>query len=897
MNPKELTSIVQKFSAARAHRNATRIWAAARQMDTPAIFRAAQAAADLLRRAGVENARVEELAADGTTAVNGWLLPVAWTLRDARLETAGGGKRLTLADTATNPQAIALYSPSTPRGQWVEGEVVPANDPLSLGRRLRGRFLLLESGKGSFEINVYAARHGALGIVAVHEGALPSAAGYLNYGVPLDAARPGIPLFSLTSANGCLLRERLAADPNLRLRARVRARREVGPMPLVTGTIGAGGPEVFVCAHIDEIGAQDNASGVGVAIEALRVLQALSAPGRGAPQRRAIRFFFSVEVRGVQTWLANQPRVPNFLAGINLDMVGATPTSEAGKMMVLTGYQHRPHFAAYLIRDAADLADRIVGGMIRGEKPNHVGDGVFGIAPTGGTVALEQKTGPSYHTSVDTPATLCDRSLRWTGVAALAFLHRLSRLDNTDVLRLARRIHHDAPAAAPTAAAAATLKRAQGALVSLRRAFSQPNLYPPFATPVEFYRAGVRRSTGCWPDVERVRELEGLIGNLTQRRGAKVKSLPPGGVETRARRAADAMVPLALARGFLSFEDHVTGRQKAALKAGIGLEPGWGVPSWAWMTMSSMTGKRTLAQIVDDLQGIGVTVGYAQAVRLTRYLTDIGRVRLRPVLGAQDIRRALCAAGIKPGMILTVHASLSVFGYVRGGAATLIQALRDVLGPRGTLCMPTHSNSVLGAPPYDPARSRSTAGVVTEFFRTLPGVRRSTHPTHSVAALGPAAAALIGAVRPDQAPLARDGFWGQLVDMGGHVLLMCPVRSATIFHVGETWLDLPQPPLVVHALDARGRRRVYVLPHAPWHVDHFEETMAVPLIRQRVMREVRLGDSTIRFAPARDMADISVQVNRRDPFVSLGKKGRCACHFCNTLRTGVAAMASHSGKD
>lgn len=886
MNPEDLTSVVRKFNAGHARENTIRIWQAARQMDTPAAFRAAEVAADLLRRAGIDNARVEELAADGTTAVNGWILPVAWTLRDARLETAGPGQSLVLADTAVNPQTIALYSPSTPGGAWVEGEVVAVRAPLSPGQGLRGRFLLLDHGKGSFEINAHAARRGALGIVAVHEGPLPDAAGYLNYGVPPDAARPCVPLFSLPPEAGRLLRERLAANPRLRLRARVRTRREAGSMPLVTGTLGEGGPELFVCAHIDEIGAQDNASGCGVAIEVLRVLQSLSRARRCAPQRRAIRFFFSVEVRGVQAWLTNQPSVPAFLAGLNLDMVGAVPTSGSGKMMVLTGYQHRPHFAAHLIREAADLADRVVGGMVRGEKHNHVGDGVFGIGLAGGTVALEQKTGVTYHTSADTAATLCDRSLKWTGVAALAFLHRLSRLDNEEVLRLARRIHDGAPAAGPAPAAAA-LRRAQGELASLRRAFTPVCLYPPFTTPAEFYRAGVRRSTGCWPDVERAGELNRLIRDLAQRLAANPPPPASGGAESSGRRAADALVPLALARGFLSFEDHVTDRQRAALKARTGLEPSWSAASWACMTLSTMTGKQTLAQIVDDLRAAGVSVDYTQAVRLTRYLVDIGRVRLRPVLGAADVRRALRAAGVKRGMILMVHASLSAFGYVRGGAATLIQSLRDVLGPQGTLCMPTHSNSVLGAPPYDPVRSPSNTGAVTEFFRKLPGVQRSAHPTHSVAALGPAAAALVGTTRPDQAPLARDGFWGQLVDLGGHVLLMCPVRSATIFHAGETWLDLPQPPLVAHALDGRGHRRVYVLPHAPWHVDHFEETMAGPLLRRRSMREVRLGDSTIRFASARAMADISVEANRRDPLVSLGKKGRCACHFCNTLRTGI----------
>ena len=890
MSDEELLRIVQKFDADRARQNATRIWKLARWMDTPSVFRAAQAAAGILRRAGIENARVEELPADGVTSVNGWILPVAWTLRDARLEIAGQGTdHLVLADYKDDPQTIALYSPSTPGERWVEGEVISARDPLRLGTRLQGRLLLLKSGRGSFEINAFAARHGALGVVTINDGPIPDTARYLNYEVPLDAARPCIPVFSLTPENGRLLRERIAAEAHLRLRARVRATRCSGAMPMVTGTIGEGRPELFVCAHMDEIGAQDNASGCGAAIETLRVLQALASAGRGAPQRRTIRFFFSVEVRAVQAWLASQPRDPGFLAGLNLDMVGADPTQDAGKMMVLTGYCHRPHFAAHLIRDAADLADRVVGGMVRGERHSHVGDGVFGIAPPGGTVSLEQKTGPTYHTSADTADTFWDQSLRWTGTASLAFFYRLSRLDNGEVLHLAQRIHDGAVAAstAPTPASALVLRRAQLELASLRRALTLPDSYPPFVTPEEFYRAGVRRSTGCWPDIERSLKLDAFVKNLPQLSPRDTKAPPLPEAEARARQEAESMAPLALARGFLSFEDHVTAKQQAKLKKRTGLVPGWSTDAWAWMVMTSMSGKQTLAEIVEDMQAVGATISYTQAVRLTRHLIEIGRVRLRPVLEAADLRRAFKAVGVRRGMILAVHVSLSKFGYVRGGAATVIQALLDVLGPKGTLCMPTHSNSVVGMPPYEPERSPSNVGAVTEYFRTCPGVQRSAHPSHSVAGIGPAAAALLGAARPDQAPLARDGFWGKLVDMDGQVLLLCPVKSATIFHVGETWLDLPQTHLVVHALDAQRRRQVYVLPNAPWHSDHFAATMADPLIHRGIMNEAALGENTIRLAPAQAMAQISVEANRRDPLVSLGKAGACTCHFCDTLRRGV----------
>jgi hypothetical protein len=81
---------------------------------------------------------------------------------------------------------------------------------------------------------------------------------------------------------------------------------------------------------------------------------------------------------------------------------------------------------------------------------------------------------------------------------------------------------------------------------------------------------------------------------------------------------------------------------------------------------------------------------------------------------------------------------------------------------------------------------------------------------------------------------------------------------------------------------------VFTIPQAPWHVDHFERTMAAPLLRSGAMRTAPLGESTIYLASARAMADISVAVNRANPLVSLGRGGACRCFYCHALRLGAA---------
>ena len=98
--------------------------------------------------------------------------------------------------------------------------------------------------------------------------------------------------------------------------------------------------------------------------------------------------------------------------------------------------------------------------------------------------------------------------------------------------------------------------------------------------------------------------------------------------------------------------------------------------------------------------------------------------------------------GVQPGRIVMVHSSLSRVGWTQGGPVTVIEALRQVLGPSGTLVMPAESPQ-LGNPAtdavFDPRTTPTTMGAIPETFRSCPGTRRSSHPLVSVCANGPRA--------------------------------------------------------------------------------------------------------------------------------------------------------------
>src|SRR5947208_1183238 len=81
----------------------------------------------------------------------------------------------------------------------------------------------------------------------------------------------------------------------------------------------------------------------------------------------------------------------------------------------------------------------------------------------------------------------------------------------------------------------------------------------------------------------------------------------------------------------------------------------------------------------------------------------------------RDLVLAIRSLGVELGELLQVHSSLSRLGYVEGGAETVVDALLEVVGPTGTVMVPTFNHGK--ADIYDPAETPSTNGAVTEAFR------------------------------------------------------------------------------------------------------------------------------------------------------------------------------------
>ena len=160
--------------------------------------------------------------------------------------------------------------------------------------------------------------------------------------------------------------------------------------------------------------------------------------------------------------------------------------------------------------------------------------------------------------------------------------------------------------------------------------------------------------------------------------------------------------------------------------------------------------------------------------------------------------------GILAGDCILVHSSLRSLGYVEGGAEAVVDALLDVLGPRGTLCVPSFVFSLTNQPQpiFDPAHTPSEMGAISEAARRRPGARRSTHLIHSISALGPAAEEITRVHGPSA--WACDGPFWQLHHYDAKIVLLgVPYLRCTYFHVVEQLVQTPKR--VFREIDAQMR--------------------------------------------------------------------------------------------
>lgn len=167
---------------------------------------------------------------------------------------------------------------------------------------------------------------------------------------------------------------------------------------------------------------------------------------------------------------------------------------------------------------------------------------------------------------------------------------------------------------------------------------------------------------------------------------------------------------------------------------------------------------------------------------------------------AADLLQTLRGLGIEPGDTLLVHSAYDAFQGFTGKPSDVIATLQEAVAAAGTLMLPTLpfvGTAVAYArsnPLFDVKRTPSRTGLLTELFRRTPGVTRSVHPTHAVAAWGKDAAALIEQHHAASTPCGESSPYARLVDANGKILLLgADISSLTLYHTAEAFMEKKFP--------------------------------------------------------------------------------------------------------
>lgn len=190
----------------------------------------------------------------------------------------------------------------------------------------------------------------------------------------------------------------------------------------------------------------------------------------------------------------------------------------------------------------------------------------------------------------------------------------------------------------------------------------------------------------------------------------------------------------------------------------------------------------------------------------------------------QDLIHDLQAMGLVPTDAVMIHSSMKAIGEVEGGADTVLDALMEYFAP-GLLMLPTHTWKQMcdAYNVFDPATEPACVGILPNLFMKRPGVVRSLHPTHSIAAYGPGAADYIAGEENCTSPCTKGGCWERLRSVGAKVLLVGVTHTRnTYIHAVEEDLNVPErlaeTPSVFTVIMPDGSRKT-VLQHRHYNVN------------------------------------------------------------------------------
>jgi Peptidase family M28 len=285
-----------------------RVYATDRWFTFPKFQQTAEYLKQAMTDAGLQRVELLGAPADGVTQAGYWTEPMAWDVKQARLELIGEdvpARFRVLADYEKVPTSLGMWSGPTPAG-GVTAEIVEWNEKSDV----RGKLVLTRQNPAN--IKWALVKKGVLGAINTftENPELKDGRQWVNAwgdnGWAFTKGSAPLICFSITPRQAAFVRKLLAEGRTVRAHALVDTRYYAGVYPYVTGVIPGSGSEeeVLTLGHSSEQGAQDNATGVAAMLESLATLNRLIAERKLARPKRGIRVLLMGEMYGSMHYMS-----------------------------------------------------------------------------------------------------------------------------------------------------------------------------------------------------------------------------------------------------------------------------------------------------------------------------------------------------------------------------------------------------------------------------------------------------------------------------------------------------------------------------------------------------------------------------------------------------------------
>lgn len=548
----------------------------------------------IMHEIGLAQVKTHWFPSDGVIEHGGWIMPLKWKAEEATLEIVSPeNRRRKICSYTENPCSLMLNSHPAD----ITAEVVLPDEKTPV----KGKFVLVTDHSVSLAEACGWLEQGAAGIISSFlAGPYAGKKGYeflqdscqwCNYVIPHWKINGNPVGFSLSPKQGRELAGILKKNGSLKLHAKVKTRLSPGKLPLVTGFLkGETREEILITAHLFEQGANDNASGVALALALVRALS-------GQKRKRGIRLMFTYEVRSLQAYLNTVKRRPSVVSGIDFDMVAV---SKDKQILVGDNAPLFPNYAPYLLRHLIEKNCPSYSARITEffAMDTALGEPRIGVPMT----FLYLNGDPNYHKSSDTPEKIPKEILETTYPLAKKYVEFLADTQYRDAVKLARIIFDcEYPKIAETAESLHNFA-----------VFQTISRLDSIKTLVK--NSGEKR------------KLEKLLSSMKEKLNrlsvADLSRKLPG---LKEREQMCSIVPEKTFYGFFSFEKYIP--RKNQFPAIAPLIQGWNAPTWVNYTLMWADGKRNALEIWTLLRDCGRKVKPEQFLALMYFMEEQGYVK------------------------------------------------------------------------------------------------------------------------------------------------------------------------------------------------------------------------------------------------------------------------------